>query len=212
MDQSRADPALDNPDRIGEGHARSARRWGLVVLALGQCAFFIPLAAVIQLLATDRTIRDIAAEGAPWVEQSIAGVVSGILASSVVLALTLRGRFGRPLRSMLAELVPMIPRSLAAIALISICAGLSEEVLFRGVLQPILGIWLTSLLFVVAHGMFFLHRPAVAQYAGFLFLASLGLGVLMNEYGLYAAIVAHAVIDLINLRALTRLFHATSAV
>lgn len=204
MDETGFRQTPEASDTGRDDRVEAPRRWGLVALAIAQCVLFIPLSAVIHMLATNRPLLDIGAGGAPVVEQVAAGVVSGALASALVLTTTLRGRFGLPLRSMLAGLVPMIPRNLAAIALISICAGVSEEVLFRGVLQPILGIWLTSLLFVVAHGMLFVHRLAVAQYAGFLFLASVGLGVLMNEYGLYAAIVAHAVVDLINLRALTR--------
>mgnify|MGYP001090944509 CR=1 FL=1 len=38
--------------------------------------------------------------------------------------------------------------------IISFIAGVSEELLFRGALQPLAGIWITSAIFVIVHGYF----------------------------------------------------------
>ena len=35
---------------------------------------------------------------------------------------------------------------------LSLCAGFGEELFFRGALQPYLGVWITSILFVAIHG------------------------------------------------------------
>lgn len=54
-----------------------------------------------------------------------------------------------------------------------LCAGVGEEALCRGALQPLLGIWWTSLLFTVAHyrtGSFRSMNPTKWEYAAFVFL------------------------------------------
>jgi len=72
-------------------------------------------------------------------------------------------------------------------------AGVGEEVLFRGVLQPHLGLWLTSLLFGLAH-------PLSYTYVAYATLAGLVLGWLTWFTGnLVAAMVAHTVVDAIML-------------
>ena len=38
------------------------------------------------------------------------------------------------------------------IIFISVCAGVGEELFFRGAIQPMLGVWMTAILFVLLHG------------------------------------------------------------
>ena len=85
---------------------------------------------------------------------------------------------------------------------ISLAAGVGEEVLFRGALQPHLGIWVTSALFALAHLRGYrireLNRTTVAQLAG-LFGVSVALGALAHFGGLGTAIVVHVVVDVAGL-------------
>ncbi len=82
--------------------------------------------------------------------------------------------------------------SLARTALLCVLVGVSEEWLFRGVLQPMLGNGWTSLVFTLIH--FRYLRKAVL--AATVFATSFVLGFLFDASGnLLAPILAHSLID-----------------
>jgi membrane protease YdiL (CAAX protease family) len=86
---------------------------------------------------------------------------------------------------------------------ISVCAGIGEEVLFRGFVQPYLGIWVTSILFVLLHGYLNpLNRP-LFTYGVVMVVLIGGIGLIAQRVGLLASMVAHTVIDIYLLRKLT---------
>lgn len=95
---------------------------------------------------------------------------------------------------------------------IALAAGLGEELLFRGALQPHLGIWLVSALFALAHLRAYriskLDMTAAKQLAA-LFGASVVLGALAYFLGIVTAIVFHVSMDVIGLSIVRR---ASSAV
>jgi uncharacterized protein len=82
------------------------------------------------------------------------------------------------------------------IVVISIMAGLGEELLFRGVLQPLIGLPLASLIFGAVHvgGRPFIGYGVWAACIGALFG-----WLMMVTGGLLAPIVAHAVYDMLAL-------------
>lgn len=82
---------------------------------------------------------------------------------------------------------------------ISLSAGVSEELLFRGVIQPIAGIWWTSLLFAGVHTGFRLRPRVVRHYMIMVFILSVLLGLISRHSGLPAAIVSHIMWDLVSL-------------
>jgi len=77
---------------------------------------------------------------------------------------------------------------------VGIAAGLSEETLFRGALQPRFGIVLTSLLFAVSHVQYG-FSPATL----IIFVIGLILGWLRKRSGLVACIALHALYNIVNL-------------
>lgn len=81
------------------------------------------------------------------------------------------------------------------ILFISFCAGVGEELLFRGVVQAWFGIWLTSVIFVLMHGYINPFKPKLALYGVFMIISIAFLGLLTEKLGIIAAIVAHMVID-----------------
>lgn len=99
-----------------------------------------------------------------------------------------------PLRPMKQFLLEALGPPLAAcrwydLALVAAVAGVSEELLFRGVLLPLTGQWISSLLFGLAHCI----TPLYALLAG---LAGLLLGELLERTeNLLAPIVAHGLYD-----------------
>lgn len=86
---------------------------------------------------------------------------------------------------------------------LAVGAGIGEEILFRGALQPVLGIWFTSVLFAVVHVQYGLLNPATLV----LFLLALILGRIKERHNTTVAIFVHfgynLVLALITLLAAT---------
>ncbi len=85
---------------------------------------------------------------------------------------------------------------------IGLAAGVGEELLFRGALQPLLGLWLTSAVFVLVHVRAYQFKtidvPTMIQAAG-LFAAGVLLGLVARYIGLIAAILVRSMIDIVAL-------------
>jgi membrane protease YdiL (CAAX protease family) len=71
--------------------------------------------------------------------------------------------------------------------LIGLGAGLGEETLFRGAVQPVLGILPTSILFASMHVQ---YGPSLLL--GYILLLSIGLGLLRQYINTTASFAAHA--------------------
>ncbi len=133
---------------------------------------------------------------------------------ALLVALALReGRrvpaLRRGLETLIERLRPVLGTVLRdlpwwGISLLSLAAGFGEEILFRGVLQPWIGLYLASLIFGLLHALslgFFLFATAMGLYLGGLYHAS---GALL------VPILAHAVYDVFALYMLRR-FYAVGA-
>ncbi len=84
----------------------------------------------------------------------------------------------------------------------ALTSGLAEEALFRGAAQATLGPWLTALVFALLHGG---GRRRTLPWAAFALLAGVVLAGLVRVYGSLApAVVAHVVVNAVNLRRLQR--------
>jgi membrane protease YdiL (CAAX protease family) len=85
---------------------------------------------------------------------------------------------------------------------ISLAAGFGEELLFRGALQPLLGITLASLVFVVAHIPAYQLKSfkltTLLQASG-VFATSIFLALIFEYLGLLAAMLVHSLIDIAGL-------------
>ncbi|MCP4359254.1 MAG: CPBP family intramembrane metalloprotease [Chloroflexi bacterium] len=77
--------------------------------------------------------------------------------------------------------------------LLALAAGIGEEILFRGALQPVLGLWLTAILFAVVHVQYGFFTPATVA----LLLIGLGLGVIRQRYNTTTAVFVHIGYDLV---------------
>ena len=87
--------------------------------------------------------------------------------------------------------------SVQEILFLSFCAGVGEEIVFRGMIQPWLGIITTSFLFISLHGyMSYSSWPKVI-FGLILFAVGTLLGILGAYVGLLAAIVAHILYDIV---------------
>lgn len=85
---------------------------------------------------------------------------------------------------------------------VSLAAAVGEELLFRAALQPLLGVWITSIIFLLTHTPVYqfrkLDRATLVQAAG-VFGASVALGFIYQYVGLLAAVLVHLAIDVVGL-------------
>jgi len=85
---------------------------------------------------------------------------------------------------------------------ISICAGVGEELFFRGALQPWLGIPVTAVVFVAIHGYLDPRDKRLFLYGTLLTLCMMVLGWMAEVQGLVGPMVAHTLIDILLLERL----------
>src|SRR3984957_2870786 len=167
-----------------------------------QWAVLMALAFLITTLFGSKSLWAVVADGRSLVWQIGAGIAIGLAFSIpawiVVLKINIFGSF----RTQMLELADRADLGGLNPLWFGLCAGVGEEALCRGALQPLLGIWWTSLLFTLAHygtGGFKSMSPTKWGYAAFVFLASVLMGYVLIELGLIAASVAHATVDVIGI-------------
>ena len=93
--------------------------------------------------------------------------------------------------------------NLKEIFFVALISSISEELLFRALLQPYLGLWLTSLIFGLA------HWTGLRELRIWVFVAILGglfLGYLAENphFGIPGCVAAHFLVNLTSLWVLTR--------
>ena len=86
----------------------------------------------------------------------------------------------------------------AGAAIIGIAAGLGEEMLFRGALQPRFGIAVTAVLFALAHVQYALS-PALLE----VLIIGVILGLLRRKFNVTASILVHAAYNFVNVLMVT---------
>jgi membrane protease YdiL (CAAX protease family) len=166
------------------------------------CAFAIALAFVINAAFGDGTLSEVLIEGQPIAVQIGWGITFGLAISVPSMVVVFFVPLFSSLRRQLLDLVSRLDLGALNPLWISLSAGIGEELLFRGALQPILGIWWASFIFTVAHfrsGQFHSMNWQKLIYAASVFIAGLFLGYVFLENGLIAAMVTHAVVDVVSL-------------
>ena len=164
------------------------------------CVAFSLIALVIIFVAQDAPL-DVLTGPMDWGSQLVYGLgLSALvaLASYVSFRLTSQSEATRNTitaygRLDLAGLNPLW---------ISLAAAIGEELLFRAALQPLLGVWITSLIFLVTHTPVYqfrkLNGATLLQAAG-VFGASVMLGFVYQYVGLLAAVMVHTALDVVGL-------------
>jgi membrane protease YdiL (CAAX protease family) len=97
-------------------------------------------------------------------------------------------------QSAAAEQIANAFNTLPLAFLLSLAAGVSEEILFRGALQPIFGLVPTSIFFALLHVQYSLTPATII-----IFIVGLGLGILRQRQSTSAAIIAHFVYNFVQL-------------
>ncbi len=136
-----------------------------------------------------------------WALDLALGAITGTLYALIAWTLAHTIDTFRRLKDLLIQSLDMNALRPAHALLFGLIAGVPEEILFRGALQPVLGWIITSLIFGVLHSItptYFIYASA----AGALFS-----GLTIWRGGLWAPIAAHAAIDTIMFLLLIRDWH-----
>jgi len=165
--------------------------------------FVFPLAgfAINYFFSTDSFISIFRTKHAIGYELLIGGVY-GILAGFIAWKI-IELKILSPVRNKYQNVISSLKMDMPTIILVSICAGVGEEILFRGVLQSFFGILITSILFVAIHGYLNPLDWRISIYGAYMTLAIIGIGYLFNHLGLTSAMLAHTMIDVILFYKLT---------
>lgn len=130
----------------------------------------------------------------------LAGLAVGLVAVGVSELLTRWTDLGEGLADVLGEGLAGIGTGDAL--LLALASGVAEEMLFRGALQPVVGLFWASLIFGACH---FLPRRELVAWSVYAVLMGLALGWLYEWTGqLLAPIAAHTLVNGINLPRLAR--------
>ncbi len=133
-----------------------------------------------------------------WFSQVCVGCVYGILIAVIgwkIVELPIL----QPTKTFFVNLITPLRLSLPEIVFISFCAGVGEEILFRGAIQPFLGILLTAVIFVAIHGYLNPSNWRITIYGFFMTFAIVGIGIMTDYFGLLSSVIAHMMIDIILL-------------
>ena len=160
------------------------------------------VAAGYALLATLATALALALrDGMPWVHPSPWVPMSlpvGLAASALILSTRIAVARFQWARRLHRDLRP-VARDLSAgqILLLAGLSSLGEELLFRGLLTPVAGVVISSVLFGFAHQM---KGPSRWVWAGWATGVGLGLGAIFALTGsLVGPLLAHAIVNAANL-------------
>lgn len=122
----------------------------------------------------------------------------GIIFGLIVIWLTELNYFEKSM-SKYKNLLDNYELNTALVIFLSVSAGVGEEIFFRGALQPIFGIWVTSIFFVAIHGYFSFKDVKINIFAIMLTLFIALLGWASQNYSIWLAISAHFSYDLVLL-------------
>ncbi|AEL28782.1 CPBP family intramembrane glutamic endopeptidase [Cyclobacterium marinum] len=134
----------------------------------------------------------------PLGQQLLAGTLTGVF-GAVVAIILINATFFKNERQKYHKILNHWSWNDLGIVFISICAGVGEELLFRAGLQPFLGLWITSILFVAIHGYLNPLNWKISVYGIIMIGFIAALGYLFKTAGIIAAITAHSVFDAILL-------------
>ncbi len=148
-------------------------------------------------------LSEIMIHPAGWVTNVMWGIALGTVTGFVAWWIVIQD-FMTPVRNFFVDLFQGLKLSFGEILFISLCAGIGEELLFRGVIQNWLGIVWTALLFVAIHGYLNPANWRLSIFGVFMVVAVMGFGYATGEIGLLSAIIAHVVVDIILLIKLSR--------
>jgi uncharacterized protein len=170
----------------------------VVFLSLGTLLFFGITGILIIEYFHQQDFMKVLHSGENLIVQILAGSVFGGVSALIGMFIITRDFFKDEHKYYYNKINSLILTH-PGIILISISAGIGEEIFFRAALQPLLGLWITSILFVALHGYINPKNWKITLYGIAMVFIIAGFGYLFIELGLISAIIAHGLYDYILL-------------
>lgn len=174
----------------------------MLLLALGTLVVFGGLGIIFIPMAREVGVLEFFAGTEKIWKQVLAGLVIGLVTAKAGWQITSLPMMEKN-KIFFADMVRPMKLTNVQIVFVSICAGVGEELLFRGAIQPFLGIWITSILFVLIHGYLNPYNLPLTIYGFYMVLVIGVLGLMTEHMGILTAMIAHTIIDIILLRELS---------
>ncbi len=129
---------------------------------------------------------------APRPVEVAVGIGTGLISVAIILALEIvAGAVGwgldEDVQRLTEVLIGPLLGSIPGILTLGLAAGIGEETLFRGALQPRFGLLITSLLFALLHSQYGITLSTLA-----VFIVGMILGLVRNRYNTSTCVIAHA--------------------
>lgn len=128
--------------------------------------------------------------------QLLTGTVYGLVSAGIALFIITRDFFAEE-RNFYYRLFSDWNLNYPGIIFISLCAGVGEEIFFRAGIQPLIGIWITAIIFVALHGYLNPFNWKISIYGISVLLIMAGIGYLFEYTGLITVMTAHTVFDIV---------------
>lgn len=191
---------MDN-NRGDENIPADISSMNLLVLSVTSAVVYLLLSLAIFYFIHGYGLERVFDHGYAVPAQLMTGIAAGCLAAGVIGFAMRRSPISDILHDFyIVKVLTKIRLTVFDRTQLSLFAGVGEELLFRGAIQPLLGIWLTSILFVGIHGYFKFKSAGHVLFGLMMFSLSVGLGYIFEIAGLVAAMTAHAVYDAIMLK------------
>lgn len=175
--------------------------YGILALTV---TLFPAIAWLIDTITGSTYLQDSIRPDSPIVYQMLLGIVYGFFTGYLAVRMIRRPSMEPTLTRFTRgfQLSRFKKRDFIAIGL---AAGIGEELLFRTTVQGHLGIWITAIVFVAIHGYLNPKNWPLTSYGIVMVVIVAGMGWLKDYFGLYSAITAHALIDVIILLSMYKL-------
>jgi uncharacterized protein len=166
----------------------------ILIMALSTLLGMPLIALLIDWFVTDLHLVARLLTGEAWWIQLVWGLGVGLVSAFIAYKI-ISLKFMEGVRIKYARMLGDMDLTTQEIVFISICAGIGEEILFRGALQPLLGIFLTAIIFVAIHGYLNPRDWRISVYGLFMTVVIIGFGFMTELVGIWSAVAAHFVID-----------------
>lgn len=157
---------------------------------------FGALGLLVVYLFQPRSLAEVFTTGDSIAYQLYRGAIFGAIAAGNMLWLIETPILKTP-KQFFSDLIRESDLQWPDLLFLSLAAGVGEELLFRAGIQPFLGIWITAILFVAIHGYLNPFNWKMSIYGLLMVVVSGGLGYLYAYVGIFAAMMAHFLIDAI---------------
>lgn len=137
-----------------------------------------------------------------WMIQILIGSLIGLLFGYLAWKMV-ESNYMKPVYDKYGQLVKSFKLNITTILFLSFCAGVGEEIFFRGVLQDYLGVIISAIIFVLIHGYLNPFDKIIFTYGLLMTSFIVAVGYMDMYFGLISAIAAHMMIDVVLFYQLT---------